>query len=54
MKTFYSVQIIGRDGRFETKLSTVSVSRAEKEAARLASLNWDGRIVAQKTEKVLR
>lgn len=54
MKTYYDVQIVGRDGRHETKLTTTVRSRADNEASRQQSLGWSGRVVTQATGKVVK
>ena len=53
-KTYYDVQVVGRDGRYQTKLTTTVRRLAEKEAKRQESLNWSGRVVTQATMKVVR
>ena len=50
-KTFYSVQIVGRDGRFETKLNTAAKTKAIAEASRQKALGWSGRIITEATQK---
>jgi len=51
--TFYTVQIIGRDGRFETKLNTRSKPKAIAEATRLKQLGWSGQVVTEATRKTI-
>jgi hypothetical protein len=52
-KTYYSAQILGRDGRWETRLNSTSVAKARHEADRLASLGWDVRVATESTGKIV-
>ena len=52
-KTYYSAQILGRDGRWETKLNSTSLAKVRHEADRLQSLGWDVRIVTESTGKIV-
>jgi hypothetical protein len=50
-KTFYKVQVVGRDGRYETKLNTASKSQAKREMKKQKQLGWSGRVITEATEK---
>jgi hypothetical protein len=54
MKTFYSVQILKGDGRFETVVNTANKSLSIAEASRQQSLGWSGQIITEKTRKQIR